>query len=134
MDPLLELHAQALLAQPSARPFWEAAGQGRLLLPRCQDCQAHHWYPRSFCPFCQGTQVRWQDAGGGGQVYACTRLLRDPAAPVLAYVELDEGPRMLTHLVGEAPAALPPIGTRVRVAFRALDNGLHLPVFRRAGS
>lgn len=130
MDPLLELHRQAVLAHPSSRPFWDAAGEGRLLLPRCDDCGAHHWYPRRFCPACQGTRVRWTDSPGTARLHACTRLARDPDAPVVAYVELDEGPLMLSNVVGDALEALR-IGDRLRAEFLALDNGLHVPVFRR---
>ena len=130
MDPLLELHRQAVLAHPSSRPFWDAARAGQLLLPRCDDCGAHHWYPRRFCPVCQGIRVQWVASQGTGRLHACTRLARDPDAPVVAYVELDEGPLMLSNVVGDDPAVLR-IGDRLQAEFLALDNGLHVPVFRR---
>jgi uncharacterized OB-fold protein len=129
MDSLLEMHRQAVLAHPSCQPFWDATREGQLLLPRCTDCARHHWYPRTFCPLCQSAQVRWQAASGRARVHACTSLLRDPTRTVFAFVELDEGPLMLTHLVGRELEAWR-IGDALQVEFRALETGLHLPVFR----
>lgn len=131
MDTLHELHRQAVLAHPSSQPFWEAAGQGRLLLPRCSACERSHWYPRTFCPLCQGGPVRWETASGRARLHACTSLLRDPARTVMAFVELEEGPLMLTQLVGRELAHWR-IGDPLQVAFRALETGLHLPVFEAA--
>ena len=53
MDTLIDMHRQAVLAHPSSQPFWEAARQGRLMLPRCLACGRCHWYPRAFCPLDQ---------------------------------------------------------------------------------
>ena len=128
MDALHEMHRQAVLAHPSSQPFWEATRQGRLLLPRCGACGRFHWYPRTFCPLCQGGPVRWEQASGRARLHACTSLLRDPAGTVMAFVELEEGPLMLTHLVGGELARWR-IGAPLQVAFRPLDSGLHLPVF-----
>lgn len=131
MDTLHELHRQAVLAHPSSQPFWEAAGQGRLLLPRCDACGRSHWYPRTFCPLCQGGPVQWVPASGRARVHACTSLLRDPSRTVMAFVELEEGPLMLTHLVGRDLSDWH-IGAPLQVSFRALGTGLHLPVFEAA--
>jgi uncharacterized OB-fold protein len=132
MDALLELHRQSVLAHPSCQPFWDAARDARLLLPQCLECEAYHWYPRSFCPFCHGDQVRWRTALGTGRIHACTSLQRDPSRTVVAYVELDEGPLMLTNIVGEALSGLK-IDDPVEVAFVALETGFQLPVFRLRG-
>ena len=129
MDTLIDMHRQAVLAHPSSQPFWEAARQGRLMLPRCLACGRCHWYPRAFCPLCQHGPVRWEDASGRARLHACTGLLRDPSRTVMAFVELEEGPLMLTHLVGRELADWR-IGDALQVAFRALETGLHLPVFQ----
>lgn len=131
MDSLLEMHRQAVLAHPSSQIFWNCTQQGRFLLPRCTDCGRHHWYPRTFCPLCQSASVQWQVASGRARVHACSSLLRDTARTVLAFVELDEGPLMLTHLIGRELTEWR-IGDALQVAFRPLESGLHLPVFRAA--
>jgi uncharacterized OB-fold protein len=93
-------------------PFWDAAGQGRLVLPRCVACDEYIWYPRRFCPFCGSREVTWVEVSGRGVVYAHTTVRKGmgPYAAVgpyvLAYVELDEGPRILTNVVGIEPSAV----------------------------
>jgi uncharacterized protein len=87
-------------------PFWDAATEGRLVLPRCDDCDTVIWYPRRFCPECHGRSVSWFDASGRGAVYSFTVVRQAPgewkaSVPyVIAYVELAEGPRVLTNVVG----------------------------------
>lgn len=129
MDALFEIHQQAIAAHPNSRPFWEATRQGKLLLPRCDLCKAWHWYPRSFCPFCYGTEVQWTRATGRGRLYAFTSLLRDPQSKVMAYVELDEGPLMLTHLV-DCDLGQLKINDPLEVRFTELPTGFRIPVFK----
>jgi uncharacterized protein len=114
-------------------PFWDAATRGELLIQRCPACGAFQFYPRPFCLACQAADPEWVASAGVGSVHAMTtvHLRVDPALEppyVVAVVELDEGPRLVTNLVGE-PAA---IGDRVRVAWREREGAPPLPVFVRA--
>lgn len=117
------------------QPFWDATAEGRLVLPHCDECTTVIWYPRAFCPACGSTSVSWVDAAGTGSVYSCTVVrkgqgaYREAAPYVVAYVELDEGPRMMTNVVGCDPDAVT-IGMRVEVTFEATDKGTALPRFR----
>ncbi|WP_067670878.1 Zn-ribbon domain-containing OB-fold protein [Nocardia miyunensis] len=113
------------------RPYWEAAAAGQLTLPRCGSCSTVIWYPRGFCPECQATDVEWFEASGRGVVYSYTISRRgrahNPAfaeAPevVLAYVELAEGPRVMTNVVDCAEADLR-CGLPVHVVFHPTDDG-----------
>ena len=94
---------------PEAAPFWEAAADDRLVLPVCDACGHHIWYPRSWCPVCGSESVTWTELSGRGTVYACTVVRRGVgpwagAVPYVgAYVELDKGPRLLTNIVTDAP-------------------------------
>ena len=121
------------------KPFWEAATEGRLVLPRCDACTTIIWYPRAFCPACGNASVSWIEAAGTGTVYSFTIVrkgqgpYRDAGAYVVAYVELDEGPRMMTNVVDCDPDAVA-IGMRVEVTFDATDKGTALPRFRPVGS
>ena len=118
---------------PHALPFWQAAARGVLLLPRCEACGRVHWYPRPFCPFCASTAVRWEESPGRGRVYSFTSLRRAPGPPkIIAYIRLDEGPLMLTNLVGCAPDGVA-IDDHVRVGFVAAREGRRVPVFARDG-
>lgn len=107
-------------------PFWAAVAEGRLAVPVCDACGHHIWYPRAWCPVCGGTVVTWTQLSGQGRVYALTvvRKSRGPwadAAPyVVAYVELAEGPRVLTNIVTSDPDSVV-VGMPVHAVF---DNEL----------
>ena len=120
---------QALAANhPETRPFWEAAAQGRFLLATCTACNRPHWYPRTMCPLCGAPEVEWRPASGRGSIYSVTVARRADPPYALAYVTLDEGPTMMTNIVGCDLDALA-IGQRVRVTFRPGPTGLPIPMF-----
>jgi uncharacterized OB-fold protein len=115
-------------------PFWSAAEARQLVVQRCGACGAFQFYPRPFCLACDAEQLDWVPVAGVGTVYAMTtvHLRVDPALEppyVVALVELDEGPRLVTNLIGEPVG----IGERVRVAWRERDGAPPLPVFERDG-
>jgi hypothetical protein len=119
------------------KPFWDATAEGRLVLPRCDDCATVIWYPRAICPACGSLAVTWFDASGGGTVYSFTVVRkgqgpwREAAPYVVAYVELDEGPRVMTNIVGCEPDTVE-VGMRVSVVFHPTDAGPALPRFQPA--
>lgn len=115
-------------AFPETREFWAGAERGRLMLPVCEDCGRAHWYPRAICPLCAGRQLRWTEASGRGTVYAFSPARRADPPYVLAYVTLDEGPTLMTNLVGAPPESLR-IGQRVTVRFRPAPEGRMMPFF-----
>ncbi|WP_419909356.1 Zn-ribbon domain-containing OB-fold protein [Candidatus Poriferisodalis sp.] len=108
--------------------FWDATAEGRLVLPRCDDSGDVVWYPRERCDGPGSTSVTWFEASGRGTVYSCTVTRRIPgswrkAAPfVLAYVELEEGPRVLTNIVGCDPDTVH-IGQAVQAVFDPTPDG-----------
>jgi uncharacterized OB-fold protein len=119
--------------------FWEATAEGTLLLPRCDHCDAVIWYPRAFCPVCASLDVTWFAASGRGTVYSFT-VVRRPAPPydrsgpfVVAYVELEEGPRVLTNIVECEPDAVE-VDMPVEVVFHDTGEGRALYRFRPAGT
>ena len=137
---------EAWLPEPDARsaPFFEAARNGRLLLQRCDDCATWLHPVRARCPECGGTAIGWAEASGRGTLYS-HGLLRRAYHPrhaerlplVLAVVDLEEGVRMSSNLVGvEADPELlrkrVRAGLPVRVDFEALPDGAVIPVFRPA--
>jgi uncharacterized OB-fold protein len=116
-------------------PYWAGARARRLLMPRCGDCGKYHFYPRSLCPHCSSAHLEWQQVSGAGTLYSYTIVNRAPSpafAPevpyVVAIVELDEGPHLMSNLVGCAPAAAT-IGMKLKVAFREVGENSVLPVF-----
>lgn len=116
------------------KPFWDATAQSWLLLPRCKACDAVIWYPRAFCPVCSSFDVDWFEATGRGTIYSFTVNRRGQGdyrdrAYVVAYVELDEGPRVLTNIVDSDVEKLE-VGQTVEVVFHPTSNGAALPRFR----
>jgi uncharacterized OB-fold protein len=118
---------------PETSAFWDATTAGRLVLACCDACGTVIWYPKTYCPDCGGLSVTWKDASGNGTIYSFTVVHRAPAAfgdavPfVIAYVELDEGPRVLTNIVGCDPHQVS-IGQAVRVTF--CDTGAGSALYR----
>jgi len=119
---------------PETEPYWKATHEGRLLLQRCTVCGAYQLYPRWRCLRCRG-QVEWVEAGGGGTVYSFTvirqnfsRSFRHLIPYVVALVDLDEGPRLMTNLVGIEPADVR-IGMRVRARFEPVSEDASIPLF-----
>ena len=117
-------------------PYWDAAKEHRFVLPKCTACGRYHFYPRSVCPYCRSRDLAWEAASGSGEVYSFTIVHRAPSptfaqqAPyIIAVVELREGPRMMTRLVGVEPKAVR-IGMPVSVAFDDIADSVSLPVFR----
>jgi uncharacterized OB-fold protein len=109
--------------------FWEGLKNGTFLLRRCDRCQTVIWYPRGFCQSCGSLETSWVAASGKGHIYTFTvvhrSILPDWAAAgpyVIAYVELDEGPRIMTNIVNADPETLA-IGAPVRVVFPTNDKG-----------
>jgi uncharacterized OB-fold protein len=129
------LPAPAPVVNPETAPFWAATAEGRLLLPRCDDCGVIIWYPRATCPRCWSGAVSWFEATGRGEIYSYTTVgrgqgaYRDAGPFVLAYVELEEGPRIMTNIVGADTATLA-IGLPVEVEFHDTGEGTALPRFR----
>ncbi len=129
------LPAPAPAVNPETREFWAATADGRLLLKRCQDCGAVIWYPRGICPGCASLRTEWFEAAGRGSIYSYTVNHRGEGAYqgsppfVLAYVELDEGPRIMTNIVGADPATIG-VGLPVEVVFHDTGDGTALPRFQ----
>jgi uncharacterized OB-fold protein len=118
--------------------WWDAAAERRLLVVRCRSCGEAHYYPRPFCPRCGGDDVAWEQASGDATLYTWSVVhqndlppFRDKVPYVAAVVDLAEGPRMMTDVVGADPEELH-VGMALRVDFEELDEGFHVPVFRPA--
>lgn len=130
-----ELPAPAPEVTPETEPFWAATAEGRLVLAHCDGCGLVLWYPKSFCSACGTTGVSWVEASGRGTVYSFSVIrkgqgaYRDAGPYALAYVELDEGPRVMTNVV-ECDLDALQVGQPVEVVFAPTGDGHALPRFR----
>jgi uncharacterized OB-fold protein len=119
-----------------SKGFWEACERGELYVQRCGDCGETRFYPRALCPECLSDRSEWLRCSGTGTVYTFTVVnqnqapgFRDELPYVLAYVELEEGPRMLTNIVDCKPDDVA-IGMAVEVVFDDVSPKVTLPRFR----
>ena len=123
---------------PHTAPFWDGAKEGKLMLPRCTECNRVHWYPRHICPFCHSVNLEWIEGSGEGTIhtFAVQHMTppawKDDAPYVTAYIDLKEGDRMLTILRGvdpQKPESIQ-IGSPVKVEFEDVGEDTHVPFFR----
>jgi uncharacterized OB-fold protein len=119
---------------PETRHFWDALAAGRLDIQRCRSCARHVFYPRaSVCPHCGGLGLDWVTATGRGNVHTFTVVHRAPpgfaseAPYVVALIDLEEGPRMMSRLLGVEPAAVA-VGMPVELS---ISGDPLLPYFTR---
>jgi uncharacterized OB-fold protein len=99
---------------PETAHYWQGAALGELRIQLCRACGEHYFYPRPACPHCGSLDTVWVVASGRARLH--TYLINHrPAggferdAPyAIAVVELEEGPRMMTNIVGvdQTPEAL----------------------------
>jgi uncharacterized OB-fold protein len=122
----------------ASKPFWQACNSGELQLPHCMECDRVFYYPRRSCPHCGSTTLDARKSTGNGRVFSFTHVhvsfygdkwkSQLPYTPVL--VDLDEGVRMLSRLVGPDRDKVV-VGDRVKVEFVEIE-GQKLPFFQRA--
>jgi uncharacterized OB-fold protein len=118
-------------ANPETKPYWDAAAEGKLKVKRCRACGEHHHYPRALCPFCFSDDTEWRDATGRGTIYTYSVMRRAPVPYAIAYVELEEGPRMMTNIV-DCDLDSIRIGQKVKVVFKPSEGGPPVPMFAPA--
>ncbi len=116
--------------------FWAAAREKRLLIQKCNDCGALQFLAQSQCRGCLGEGLEWIEASGRGKVYSYTVVHRAPTARfeedvpyVVALIDLEEGVRMMSAVVGIEPEAVR-VDMPVEVVFDEITSTISLPKFR----
>ena len=123
---------------PETAHFWEGTKQGELRLQRCDECASVYFPPRPFCPHCSSRQVSIFAATGRGRLASYVINQRPHPAfdgpYAIALVELDEGPRMMSNIVGcaQTPEALE-LDMALTVVFKKISEDISLPLFTPAG-
>jgi uncharacterized OB-fold protein len=126
---------------PETEEFWAGARRGELRIQRCNTCGNAYFFPRPFCPLCSSKDVAWFTASGRGKLYSYVINHRpaygfqDDVPYVIAVVQLDEGPRMMTNIIGVEPTPERlPIDLPVEVTWEKQDDTITLPLFRPVGA
>jgi uncharacterized OB-fold protein len=95
-------------------PFFAAAAEGELRIPRCETCGEYVWYPQAACPR-DGGPLTWTAVSGRGTLFSWVVVQRaflpafaDKVPFVTALVALAEDPavRIPTYIVDADPASL----------------------------
>ena len=131
------LPAPAPVINSTTAEFWKATTEGRFILQRCNGCNIVLWFPRRNCPKCWTEDVSTFDAQQTGIIYSFTVVrkgkgaFQDAGPFVIAYVELADGPRIMTNIVDCDIGALH-IGMPVEMVFHDTGEGSALYRFRPA--
>ncbi len=118
-------------------PFWKGTVDRQLRFQRCNDCDTVIFHPRRHCVGCLGQDLSWHAASGKGTVYSYSVVrqsyhpfFRQHVPYVVAWVDLDEGPRLLSNVVGiDDPSIDVHCGMAVRVEWEP-HGEYGIPLFR----
>lgn len=122
------------------RPFWESLADDVLVLQRCDAC-GHFRYPISeLCPECLSPDATWTPMSGRGTVFS-TIVFHEVYHPAFAdkvpynvsLVRLDEGPILVSNVVGPEPADVA-VGDQVEIVFDRVTPDVTIPRFAPKGS
>ena len=124
---------------PKTQVFWEKARQHELWIQCCDACGHVFFYPRLHCPKCLSDQVEWFKASGKGSLYSYVINHRPPpgfeeeAPYAIAIVHLEEGPRMMSNIVGieNTPKSLV-LDMPLEVVFEDVTPEVTIPKWRPA--
>tara|TARA_B100001964_G_C14231190_1_gene600119 strand:+ start:475 stop:891 length:417 start_codon:yes stop_codon:yes gene_type:complete len=122
------------------REFWAATKDKELRYQQCDDCNTVVFYPRRHCMGCTSGNLTWKLAKGFGTVYTYSVVrqsyhpfFRGKVPYAVAWIELDEGPRMLSNVIEvDDPSADVQIGMKVELVWEEHEE-VNIPLFRPAG-
>lgn len=123
---------------PVTKPYWDSVKAHAMQLQKCSDCGKFVFYPRAVCPHCFSRDLKWTPVSGKGKIYGFTishqKVIQSFASEVpyvIALVELEEGARMMTNLVGVEPDSTQiKVGMDVIVQYDDVTEAMTLPKFK----
>jgi len=125
---------------PEAQPYWDGLKENKLMLPKCDDCGKPFFYPRVLCPNCHSRNISWMQASGRGKLYSfqiahrsLNRAFKVELPCVMAMIELEEGPRMMSNLINIEPdPSVVKCDMPVEVVFEKQNDDITLALFQPA--
>lgn len=125
--------------EESNKPFWDATRAGKLALQHCADCGKARYPINHVCPHCLGERFEWKAVSGRGTVYSSivfhqvyNQAFADDVPYNVSLIQLEEGPRMISNVVGLAPGEVK-VGDHVQVVFDPVTPEISIPRFQRVG-
>ncbi len=128
-------------ATPETQEFWDGLKRHELRIQKCVDCDKFYFFPRPFCPLegCSSSNVTWETVSGKGKLHTYVISHRgfgpwaEDTPYVIAVVELDEGPRMMTNIVNVEPEPENlPADMPVEIVYADVTDEVTLPHFQPA--
>ncbi len=126
----------AVTPDERSQPLFDACARGELLIRRCTACEAWSAPADPFCSVCGGGALDWAKASGRAVVHTFGVVhhishpgFRGEAPYNVAVVELEEGPRINTHIIGCANDEIR-VGMPVQADFVRTESGVTVPKFR----
>ena len=121
------------------QPYWDFTIRHELRYQQCRDCEKIVFYPRQHCTGCTGSNLDWKLSQGVGRIYTYSVIRRsrhpafvDQVPYIIAWVDVEEGFRMMTHIVGidpDDPSSGLAIDAPVEIEWLDRDT-VSLPAFR----
>lgn len=122
-----------------SRPFWEGCLEHLLKIQKCKNCGLLRWPPAFICPECLSPETEWIVAKGKGRVYsyavyhvAYLSGFKNELPYVVAIIGLDEGPRMMSNIIGCDPAEVY-CDMPVEIIWDDVSEEFSIPKFRPIG-
>jgi uncharacterized protein len=118
-----------------SKPYWEGLRKHRLLIQRCNACRQHWFPPSTHCPSCSSADFSWTPVSGRGKIFSYVVYHRvyhpgfaNEVPYTVALVELEEGPRMISNVIG-IPSDKVVCDMPVQVVYEDINEAATLPKF-----
>ena len=122
-----------------SQPYWNGLRERRLLMPRCDACGTHWFPPTLLCPSCSTKKWSWTAVSGRGRIFSYVVYHRiyhpgfaDEIPYAVAVIQLDEGPRLVSNVIGVAPDQLV-CDMPVEVVYQPVTDNITLPKLKPVG-
>jgi uncharacterized OB-fold protein len=119
---------------PDSEEWWEGCRRREFLLQRCSRCAGCQHYPRALCTSCGSTMLEFVPGGKHGTIYSYSTIHRGEHSVlgtpyVVALVLLDEGPLVLTNLIGGDVHDRVACGDSAYLHWLPAADGRNVPVY-----
>ncbi|MBV1877264.1 MAG: Zn-ribbon domain-containing OB-fold protein [Pseudomonadales bacterium] len=118
-----------------SQEFWAGTKEKEFRYQQCDNCETVIFYSRRHCTGCTSGNLVWKKAAGTGTVYTFSIVrqsyhpfFRNMAPYTVAFIDMDEGPRILSNVVG-IDADEVKIGQRVQLEWEE-HEALNIPLFK----
>ena len=133
---MLEYKKPIPVPSDESKPYWEGLREHRLMMPKCSACEGYWFPPTQYCTHCRSGDWAWTQVSGKGKVFSFVVYHRvyhpgfaEETPYAVAVIELAEGPRMLSNVVGVPPEAII-CDMPVEIVFDDVAEGVTLPKFK----